>query len=403
MSLFRSYGEASAQILSLGNCKFYTGSMTQKRIQSIGKLLSFSAGHLPFTSLGVPMPFFKGRPKTSHLQSIAEKIKAKLAAWKGSLLSLMGKVQLVKSIIHGMFVYSLHVYAWPSSLLKSIDRWIRNFIWSANMLTKNLCIVAWKKLCCSYEEGGLNIRSIKSINEAAMLKLAYDLTTSDKHWARLIRARFMNHTLPVLHHVKSSILPGLRPYLQVVKDCTSWIIVDGSRINFWHDKWMSNSMVNILNMSVVLHQSLLALVSDFIKDNSWTIPHVIASKSPDIVAAITKVVIPISQKQDSMVWIDSIDGSLTFKAAYEHLCSPKPSVPWGKIIWQASIPSSRSYLTWRLLHNKFPTDKNLQLRGCNIVSKCDLCGVVAESSLHLFLDCSFADKLWSWFDDVFHV
>jgi len=36
---------------------------------------------------------------------IADRIKTKLATWKGFLLSIMGRVQLVKSIVHGMLVY----------------------------------------------------------------------------------------------------------------------------------------------------------------------------------------------------------------------------------------------------------------------------------------------------------
>lgn len=134
--------------MSLGKCKLYARSMTQSRIQAIGNLLGFSAGHLPFNYLGVPI--FTGMPMSIHLQPIADKIKAKLAAWKGSLLSLMGRVQLIKSIIHGMLVYSFHVYAWPNSFLKTIDRWIRNFIWSGDILTK-------KFMHCGMEEAVLQL------------------------------------------------------------------------------------------------------------------------------------------------------------------------------------------------------------------------------------------------------
>lgn len=42
-------------------------------------LLEFSIGSLTFTYIGIP--FFKARPKVSYLQSIADQIKAKLAAW----------------------------------------------------------------------------------------------------------------------------------------------------------------------------------------------------------------------------------------------------------------------------------------------------------------------------------
>jgi len=48
----------------------------------------------------------------------------------------MGRVQLVKYIIYGMLVYSFHVYMWPTELLKVMGRWIKNFIWSDDVLLK---------------------------------------------------------------------------------------------------------------------------------------------------------------------------------------------------------------------------------------------------------------------------
>jgi hypothetical protein len=57
-----------------------------------------------------------GKPKHIHLCALADRIKTKLATWKGSLLSILGRVQLARSIIHGMPTYSFQVYLWPVSL-----------------------------------------------------------------------------------------------------------------------------------------------------------------------------------------------------------------------------------------------------------------------------------------------
>lgn len=176
--------------------------------------LGFNAGQLPFVYLGVPL--FKGKPKKCHLQPIADKIRLKLASWKGSLLSIMGRIQLVKSIIHGMLSYSFHVYAWPIALLKLIDKWIKNFIWSGDIHTKEVMTVAWHKLCSPTHEGGIGLRSIRSINESSMLKLAWEVCSSDQHWAYLVRARCFRNKKPVSHYLKSSIWPGLKPFLSCV-------------------------------------------------------------------------------------------------------------------------------------------------------------------------------------------
>lgn len=73
----------------------------------------------------------------------------------------MGRVQLVNSIINGMLLYSFKVYAWPVSLLKSIDKWIRKFVWSGDINTKKIVVVDWHRLCGPLKESGLGIRSIR--------------------------------------------------------------------------------------------------------------------------------------------------------------------------------------------------------------------------------------------------
>lgn len=170
MSLFNLYGQASSQLFSLGKCKFYAGNIPPTRMTAISSLLGFSAGHLPFNYLGVPL--FKGKPRKIHLKPIADKIIAKLASWKGSLLSIMGRVQLVKSVIHSMLLYSFHVYSWPISLLKQLDNCIRIFIWEGDVKVRKLVTVAWKKVCSPTNEGGLGIHSLRALNEAALLKLS---------------------------------------------------------------------------------------------------------------------------------------------------------------------------------------------------------------------------------------
>lgn len=180
MKLFELYGQVSGQCLSLEKCRFYAGAMSLRRVAEIRSFLGFQVGSLPFSYLGVPL--FKWKPKAIHLQPLIDKIKTKVSAWKGALLSIMGRVQLVKSIIHGMLSYSFHIYVWLVSLLKKIDCWIRNFICSGDIYKRKYVTVSWKKLCALTSEGGLGIRSIRSTQ--------LGFTSSTEQWADFLRARF---------------------------------------------------------------------------------------------------------------------------------------------------------------------------------------------------------------------
>jgi ribonuclease HI len=48
------------------------------------------------------------------------------------------------------------------------------------------------------------------------------------------------------------------------------------------------------------------------------------------------------------------------------------------------------------MHEKIPTDENLMTRGCEIPSMCNFCNNHVETSFHIFFECQFSIKLWSW-------
>lgn len=128
-----------------------------------------------FTYLGVPI--FKGKPKAFHLTPIIDKVKSKLSAWKTSLISMAGRVQLVKSVLHSKLIYIITIYVWPTSLIKDLEKAFRNFIWSGSQDKRKLVTVSWFNVCKPYNEGGLGLRSLPILNEASKLKLCWDSFT----------------------------------------------------------------------------------------------------------------------------------------------------------------------------------------------------------------------------------
>ena len=108
------------------------------------------------------------------------------------------------------------------------------------------------------------------------------------------------------------------------------------------------------------------------------------------------VTLPIGDLSDILCWNSSGDGELTSKIAYNTITGTNPKVLWANLLWNSYIPPSRSFITWRLIHNKLPTNENLRRRGCYIVSICSFCFKNAESAQHLFFNCPVASILWEW-------
>jgi len=142
MNLFQEYGLASCQFISLKKSCFFASTLMTSRIVEVKEIMGYNMGFFPFCYLGVRI--FQGCPKKEHFQPIVDKIMLKLAKWKGALLSIIGHMELiVESIIQGMLIFSFHIYAWPIMVLKTLDKWIHNFIWRGDIYSRKLVTVVW--------------------------------------------------------------------------------------------------------------------------------------------------------------------------------------------------------------------------------------------------------------------
>jgi hypothetical protein len=116
--IFDIYSSLSGQVVNWAKSGVIFGDkVTEHRRLSMVSLLQLKHISLPFHYIGVPL--FKGAPRKSGLQPVAEadKILSKFANWKGSSLSLAGRITLVNSVIQSSFLHSFAVYSWPVSPL----------------------------------------------------------------------------------------------------------------------------------------------------------------------------------------------------------------------------------------------------------------------------------------------
>lgn len=231
--LFQRYALNSGQIINNSKSTIYSSSISNVRLNRIVQLLNFNIGTLPFNYLGVPI--FKGKPKAAHLQPVADKIMSKLSAWKASLLSMAGRVQLARSVIQSMMMYNISLYSWPISLIKQVEKSVRNFIWSGDKDKRKLVTVSWKKLCRPTAQGGLNLRYLQSLNAATNLSLCWNLLNSDKSWAKMLKGRILRNGRVIQHHIYSSIWSSIKEEYTVICDNSTWLIGKGDNINFWND------------------------------------------------------------------------------------------------------------------------------------------------------------------------
>jgi hypothetical protein len=181
------------------------------------------------------------------------------------------------------------------------------------------------------------------------------------------------------------------------------LLGNGANINFWLDNWCGDSLAHALDIPNFLQNCLSATVNQFISNNHWLIPPILMEHYPQLLTHISKITIPIEHKQDELVWKHTSSGSLSLKDAYTHQSPVGQHLHCTKIVWNISIPPSRSMLVWRLMHHKIPTDENLMNRGCHLPSMCSICYSCSESSSHIFFHCHFANAMWNWFFSIINI
>ncbi|GAU48962.1 hypothetical protein TSUD_406700 [Trifolium subterraneum] len=333
--LFDSYALQSGQNINTTKSTIFLGSITQ------------------------------GKPKVNWLQSIADKIRFKLLAWKACLLSMACRIQLVRAVMHSMLMYSISIYSWPVSLIKNIEKDVKNFIWSGDVGKKKLVTVAWKKICRPFSQGGLNIRSLTCLNKAINLKLCWSLFHSQSSWAKLVQARVVRDNKVIHHHIYSSLWSSIKEEVATMFENSIWLLGNGKDINFWNDCWCGHSLSEVFNIPAHISQNLTSSVSDYILNGHWNIPSQLSQQFSTLSLIVQQISIPLDPSHDLLLWKHTDFGELQLADAYNFILDQWQELDWAKFIWSPDIPPSKSLLAWRFMHNKVPTYENLKLRGSN--------------------------------------
>jgi len=83
------------------------------------------------------------------------------------------------------------MYKWPISLLKQVEQWCTNFIWTGDILEKGITTVSWAKICSHFENGGLKIINLHRENNAYLFKFTWTFAYSNKPWSFLLKAKVL--------------------------------------------------------------------------------------------------------------------------------------------------------------------------------------------------------------------
>lgn len=142
-----------------------------------------------------------------------------------------------------------------------------------------------------------------------------------------------------------------------------------------------------------IHNSLTSRVYDYLNDFQWIIPWQLQVQFPNLTQIVENIVIPLEHKQVKLMWTNSKSGDVSLKDAYQLKSHTMQKIHWATTIWSIDIPPSRSFVAWRIMHDRMPIDEKLKERDCKFPSICTLCLSQEETTFHLFFACPYAMRI----------
>ncbi|GJS43538.1 RNA-directed DNA polymerase, eukaryota [Tanacetum coccineum] len=186
---------------------------------------------------------------------------------------------------------------------------------------------------------------------------------------------------------------------------TLWIVVainlgNGRNISFWNDHWIGDGLLrDIFPRLFALEGNKLATVNSKIEDggliNSFR-RHPRSGVELTQLNALSDMVVSVNLRPCSDRWVWGLEGSGDFTVASirREIDDKRFLYVNSKTRWIKAIPIKVNIFAWKVKIDALPTRLNISRRGITLDSiLCPICDCGAESTNHLFFECSLAGHL----------
>lgn len=154
---------------SLSKSTAYFRNVPENVKCNILMVMPFNEGVLPAKYLGVPLASRK--LYKDDCKYLIECVRKRINDWRNKCLSYAGRLQLISSVLSSLQVYWASIFILPINVCDTIDRMLKNFLWSGSDEDAGIASVSWKDICVPKCQGGLGLRPLQKWNEALMSTL----------------------------------------------------------------------------------------------------------------------------------------------------------------------------------------------------------------------------------------
>ena len=151
--------------------------------------LGCKIGSFPTSYLGLPLG---AKHKALGVwDSIEERYRKRLGAWKTQYISKGGRITLIRSTLSSLPIYYLSLFRMPQKVCVRLERIQRQFLWGGNAPEKKISLVRWATVCSEKSNGGIGLKSLSKLNKALLSKWSWRFANDQKAlWRKAICCKF---------------------------------------------------------------------------------------------------------------------------------------------------------------------------------------------------------------------
>ncbi|WVZ68362.1 LOW QUALITY PROTEIN: hypothetical protein U9M48_017311 [Paspalum notatum var. saurae] len=374
-ALLELFGDATGLSINLGKCSLSPISGKEPDLANIINILGCQVVELPINYLGLPL--HHGAIPRKYVQSLVDKVAARLPTWRGSLMARSGRLVWIKSMMTAVPIYTMMANGLPTWARDDIEACCRRFFWAgADASSRSMCAVAWPVVARPLEFGGLGVLDLRLMCLALQVRwlwLRRCPEDGDRTWAGL----------PL------KVAPEVHCLFQA---SVTFVVGDGRRTLFWTDSWINGKSVEDVA------PALLGMVSKRIRPSPRRCPMGVGSGSLgggahgssdqlwDLIRDVS-----LSQSQDRLLWRWSPNGQFN---AYRLLHEGSIHRPEIAIVWKTWAPLRVKLFLWLAWQRRIWTADQRRRHGLEARAACYLCNSADETCDHLLIECSFTHQVW---------
>ncbi|GJY87322.1 RNA-directed DNA polymerase, eukaryota [Tanacetum coccineum] len=341
---------------------------------------------------------------------IVDRVRRRLSKWKMKMLSIGGRLTLVKSVLGSMPIFHMSMFKVPTGTLRTLESIRGKFFNGHETSSKKVSWVQWNKVLAPKVNGGLGVSSLYALNRGLLFKWVWRFLSHDSTlWTRVIKAIHGDDGnidgiprnganscwVNIINEIKVLAKKGIN-----LMNFMRMKLGNGVSTLFWDDGWCEGGRLKVrFPRAYALETCKRITVGNKLGHPNLThsfrrVPRggVEQSQVEEMTAILHSV--SLNHSQDRWTWSLTNSGEYTVASARSLIDSrllPKGDM---KTRWIRYVPIKVNTLAWKVMTNSLPTRFNISRRGIDIdTMSCVNCDLGVETTNHLFFTCDMAKQV----------